>query len=84
VHVADAFDAMTSARAYRPSQTPAFAIAELWRHAGSQFDTEVVEAFVASWSNVPVIDQTDDVGGFTRTARSIIPLSIVRAADGAR
>jgi HD-GYP domain-containing protein (c-di-GMP phosphodiesterase class II) len=54
VHVADAFDAMTSARAYRPSQTTSHAIAELWRYAGSQFDTEVVEAFVAAWSAMPV------------------------------
>ena len=55
VHVADAFDAMTTARAYRPAQTPTHAIAELWRYAGSQFDAEVVEAFVAAWSSaVPV------------------------------
>ena len=54
VHVADAFDAMTTARAYRPAQTPAHAISELWRYAGSQFDTEVVEAFVAAWSAMPV------------------------------
>lgn len=52
VHVADAFDAMTSARAYRGAQEPAHAIAELWRFAGSQFDTDVVEAFVAAWSAV--------------------------------
>src|SRR5690606_40292655 len=50
VHVADAFDAMTTARAYRPAQTPTHAISELWRYAGSQFDAEVVEAFVAAWS----------------------------------
>jgi putative nucleotidyltransferase with HDIG domain len=49
VHVADAFDAMTSARAYRPAQDPAHAIAELWHYAGSQFDAEIVEAFVAAW-----------------------------------
>jgi putative nucleotidyltransferase with HDIG domain len=54
VHVADAFDAMTTARAYRPAQTPSHAIGELWRYAGSQFDTEVVEAFVAAWSAMPV------------------------------
>jgi putative nucleotidyltransferase with HDIG domain len=50
VHVADAFDAMTSARAYRGAQEPSHAIAELWRYAGSQFDAEVVESFVAAWS----------------------------------
>jgi putative nucleotidyltransferase with HDIG domain len=50
VHVADAFDAMTSARAYRGAQEPSHAIAELWRYAGSQFDAQVVESFVAAWS----------------------------------
>ena len=33
VHVADAFDAMTSARAYRPAEGAVEAIAELRRHA---------------------------------------------------
>jgi putative nucleotidyltransferase with HDIG domain len=50
VHVADAFDAMTSARAYRGAQDASHAITELWRYAGSQFDAEVVESFVAAWS----------------------------------
>jgi putative nucleotidyltransferase with HDIG domain len=54
VHVADAFDAMTTARAYRPAQTTSHAISELWRYAGSQFDAEAVEAFVAAWSAMPV------------------------------
>jgi putative nucleotidyltransferase with HDIG domain len=61
VHVADAFDAMTTARAYRPAQTPQHAIAELWRYAGSQFDAEVVEAFVTAWSAVPVAEGRTDV-----------------------
>ena len=61
VHVADAFDAMTTARAYRPAQTVTHAIGELWRYAGSQFDTEVVEAFVAAWSTVPVTDPRSEV-----------------------
>jgi putative nucleotidyltransferase with HDIG domain len=56
VHVADAFDAMTTARAYRPAQTSTHAISELWRYAGSQFDAEVVEAFVAAWSAMPVAE----------------------------
>ena len=43
-HVADAFDAMTSARAYRPARGSAEALAELWSCAGTQFDAEVVQA----------------------------------------
>ena len=43
VHVADAFDAMTSARAYRPARGAAEALRELWRCAGTQFDAEVVQ-----------------------------------------
>jgi putative nucleotidyltransferase with HDIG domain len=50
VHVADAFDAMTSARSYRSAQPVQAAIAELWRHAGTQFDARVVEAFVSAFS----------------------------------
>jgi HD-GYP domain-containing protein (c-di-GMP phosphodiesterase class II) len=56
VHVADAFDAMTTGRAYRPAGTHNHAIAELWRYAGSQFDAEVVEAFVAAWSGIQAAD----------------------------
>ena len=51
VHVADAFDAMTSARAYRPARGAVEAIAELRRHAGSQFDLASVDALEAA---VPV------------------------------
>jgi putative nucleotidyltransferase with HDIG domain len=47
VHVADAWDAMTSARAYRPARARADALAELRRHAGTQFDTACVEALFA-------------------------------------
>jgi putative nucleotidyltransferase with HDIG domain len=46
VHVADAFDAMTSARAYRPALDCGYAVRELWRCAGTQFDAEVVQALV--------------------------------------
>jgi putative nucleotidyltransferase with HDIG domain len=47
VHVVDAFDAMTSARAYRPARSAADALQELWRFAGSQFDADVVQALAA-------------------------------------
>jgi putative two-component system response regulator len=49
VAVADAFDAMTTNRAYRPSRTPADAVAELQRCAGTQFDTEAVAAFLRAF-----------------------------------
>ncbi|HUK97636.1 MAG TPA: HD domain-containing phosphohydrolase [Gaiellaceae bacterium] len=48
VFVADAFDAMTSTRAYRPALLREDAVRELERCAGSQFDPEVVDAFIAS------------------------------------
>ncbi len=72
VHVADAFDAMTTARAYRPAQTTTHAIAELWRYAGSQFDAEVVEAFVAAWSAVPVAEERIDVASVLEKA-NVLP-----------
>jgi putative nucleotidyltransferase with HDIG domain len=49
VHVADAFDAMTSARAYRPARPAADAMAELWRNVGTDFDPRVVQAMAAVW-----------------------------------
>jgi putative nucleotidyltransferase with HDIG domain len=48
VHVADAFDAITSARAYRPGRIPVEAISELRRGIGFEFDGPSVEALVAA------------------------------------
>jgi len=48
VHVADAFDAMTSARAYRAALPASVAFAELQRFSGTQFDPACVEALVAA------------------------------------
>jgi putative nucleotidyltransferase with HDIG domain len=45
VCVVDAFDAMTTNRAYRSSRDPAHAMEELQRCAGLQFDPDVVTAF---------------------------------------
>ena len=48
VHVADAFDAMTSARAYRAARPAAVAFAELEQFSGTQFDPACVEALLAA------------------------------------
>jgi HD-GYP domain-containing protein (c-di-GMP phosphodiesterase class II) len=47
--VADAFDAMTSARAYRPALGVEEALTELERCSGTQFDPELAQAFVEGW-----------------------------------
>ncbi|MFN2445197.1 MAG: HD-GYP domain-containing protein [Vicinamibacterales bacterium] len=47
-HVADAYDAMTSARAYRPARPSHEAVAELTRHQGTGFDPDAVTALIAA------------------------------------
>ena len=42
--VAESYDAMTCERPYRAARTPAEALAEMGRYAGSQFDGRVVDA----------------------------------------
>lgn len=46
--VADAFDAMTSDRVYRPAMSTEAALAELRLHAGGQFDAVCVDALCES------------------------------------
>lgn len=53
VSVADAFDAMTSTRTYRPARPDAPAMAELRRCAGTQFDPMMVEALAGVLSARP-------------------------------
>ena len=52
VHVADAYDAMTSARAYRAARPPGDALRELWRCAGSEFHAEIVAALATALPGV--------------------------------
>jgi diguanylate cyclase (GGDEF)-like protein/putative nucleotidyltransferase with HDIG domain len=55
IFVSDAFDAMTSDRLYRDALSYEDAVAEVERCAGSQFDPDVVAAFVACvGARVPV------------------------------
>jgi len=49
--VADAFDAMTSARPYRHALTTDRALQEIERCSGTQFDPEIAELFCDVWSS---------------------------------
>ena len=61
VHVADAFDAMTSARAYRPARATSEGLRELWRCAGAQFDAEVVQALARALPDIDLSAVSADV-----------------------
>ena len=49
--VADAFDAMTSTRPYRAALSIDDALDEVARCAGSQFDPQIAETFLAAWND---------------------------------
>jgi HD-GYP domain-containing protein (c-di-GMP phosphodiesterase class II) len=52
VHVADAYDAITSKRAYRAARPSSEALRELWRFAGTEFHAEVVGALATALPGV--------------------------------
>jgi diguanylate cyclase (GGDEF)-like protein len=54
IFVADAYDAMTSDRAYRGRLTPRDAVEELERCAGTQFDPHIVAAFASVLTFAPL------------------------------
>jgi hypothetical protein len=53
IAVADAFDSMTTTRSYREAKSIEFALGELRKGAGTQFDPVVVEAFIAAIKTDP-------------------------------
>lgn len=55
VSVVDAFDAMTTNRAYRPSRQPEAAMEELQRCSGPQFDPDVVSAFQRAFPDLSAL-----------------------------
>ncbi|HEX6724641.1 MAG TPA: HD-GYP domain-containing protein [Gaiella sp.] len=59
--VADAFDAMTSGRPYRPALSSAVAAAEIERCTGTQFDPEIVEGFFAALDSGEIVSGRDAV-----------------------
>jgi HD-GYP domain-containing protein (c-di-GMP phosphodiesterase class II) len=86
LHVADAFEAMTASRPYRPVPlTAAEALEELHRYAGIQFDPVVVEAF----SRTPTATQSaqnedDDSGDLERPPASVPTLGQVASSRAKR
>jgi putative nucleotidyltransferase with HDIG domain len=60
VHVADAYDAMTSNRPYRKGMEMSEAIAELQRWSGKQFDRRIVEVFVGLLRSCPTPPDSGD------------------------
>jgi hypothetical protein len=62
VFVADAYDALTSDRSYRPARPPLAAMAEIDAHTGTQFCPRVVAALHDLWRSNPDLlasDSTD-------------------------
>jgi diguanylate cyclase (GGDEF)-like protein len=53
IRVADAFEAMTANRPYRPAQNVDYALAELHAHAGTQFERSAVLALEACLASAP-------------------------------
>ncbi|MBI4729326.1 MAG: HD-GYP domain-containing protein [Acidobacteria bacterium] len=80
IMAADAFDAMTSTRSYRPAKGVAASVAELERCAGSQFDPATVAALKRAlgkhgWE--PHADEVVPAPAPTRAVR--VPASVVLA-----
>jgi hypothetical protein len=55
VFVADALDALTSTRPYRPARSMLAALAEIREHAGTQFCPRVVSALEELWRREPAV-----------------------------
>ena len=62
--IADTFDAMTSTRAYRKALPIADAIAEIRRCSGTQFDPDIVPAFLACKSKIVLPGEVSLPEGF--------------------
>jgi HD-GYP domain-containing protein (c-di-GMP phosphodiesterase class II) len=74
LHVADAFEAMTASRPYRPIPlSSAEALEELHRYAGIQFDPKVVEAFARTKTALAIDQRRDDEPGEPERPASHIP-----------
>jgi diguanylate cyclase (GGDEF)-like protein len=69
VSVADAYHAMVHDRPYKVAQAHEQALEELRRHAGTQFDPEVVEIFCAIYADAVPADGLEEVYRLRERAR---------------
>jgi len=65
--IADTFDAMTSTRAYRKALPISDAVAEIRRCSGTQFDPDIVPAFLACKSKIVIPGDVSLPEGFEET-----------------
>ena len=77
VTVADSFDAMTSARPYRPPLSVHKAIRELEEGKGVQFDPSVVDAFLAAFPDITALPVASP-----RVRPLHLPVSAVKVRGG--
>lgn len=84
VHVADAYDAITSARAYRPGRQSSDAVAEIWRFRGTEFDSEVAEALVAVLPNIRLDEVTREPISIPGQAKPAVVVSFSRGEERPR
>ncbi len=83
LHVADAFEAMTASRPYRPIPlSGAEAFEELERYAGIQFDPDVVEAFGRTKTAQEASEPIDDEPG--EPERQLTPVPTLGQVASAR
>jgi diguanylate cyclase (GGDEF)-like protein len=80
VAVADAYHAMIHDRPYKPAQTHQEALDELRRHAGAQFDPDVVDLFCSIYSDGVPPDGLEEVYRLHERARGGLERIDVRAA----
>jgi HD superfamily phosphohydrolase YqeK len=90
ISVADAFDSMTSTRSYRKARSVADGIAELRNCAGTHFDPQFVDAFVAAvaqdgWVQPDVVEPAEGEDVETTKQDHDDPSTPLRVAgDGVR
>jgi diguanylate cyclase (GGDEF)-like protein len=80
VAVADAYHAMVHDRPYKSAQSHDDALAELRRHAGTQFDPDVVELFCSIYADGVPPDGLEEVYRLHERARGGLERIDVRAA----